>query len=452
MHRLRTHHQEHVLAGWDRLADDARRVLIDQLLRLDFPELDALYRRKSETQASLPPRDRIEPLRVEESNNITRSAIALGEDALRRGQLAVLLVAGGQGSRLGFEKPKGMYPVGPISGASLFQQHAEKVGAISQRFGKPVPFLVMTSPATHEETVAFFAEHQNFGLEAGQLTFFQQGMMPALDLATGRLLLEKPGSLFLSPNGHGGTLTALADTGLLAELKARGVQHVFYFQVDNSLVKIADPAFIGRHIETKTEVSTKVVLKERPDEKVGILALVAGKCSIIEYSDMPAAMTNERTAAGDLAFRAGNVAIHAFSLEFLERVTTGAGRLAYHVARKKVPHYDPTTDTTMSPTNENALKFEMFVFDALPMATRWLAISVHRADEFAPLKNATGADSPDTVRRLQLDRAIRWLRAVGRDVPNDSIVEIRPSFALNAEELRGKLPRNWQYSGPIVLG
>jgi len=211
---------------------------------------------------------------------------------------------------------------------------------------------------------AFFEENRRFGLEPEQLHFFQQGTMPALDLATGRLLLDKPGSPFLSPNGHGGTLTALADTGLLAELKARGIRHVFYFQVDNSFVKIADPAFIGRHIETGSEASSKVVFKEQADEKVGVLALVDGKCGIIEYSDMPAEMTDERTPTGELAFRAGNVAIHAFSIEFLERVTTGAGRLAYHVARKKVPYYDPATDTAVSPTTENALKFETFIFDA----------------------------------------------------------------------------------------
>ena len=452
MHRLRSHGQEHVLAGWDRLAVGAQRVLVDQLNQLDFALLDALYRRKNELQSSLPPRDRIEPLFIEVGENISRQTASAGEDALRRGQIAVLLVAGGQGTRLGFEKPKGMYPVGPISRASLFQQHAEKVAALSRRYGKPVPFLVMTSPATHIDTVTFFDDNDHFGLDSSQITFFQQGTMPALDLKTGRLLLEKPGSLFLSPNGHGGTLTALADTGLLAELKARGVRHVFYFQVDNALVKIADPAFLGRHIEIGSEASTKIVFKERPDEKVGILALVDGKCGIIEYSDMPAAMTDERTPTGALAFRAGNVAIHAFSIPFLERVTTGATRLAYHVARKKVPYYDPASDTAVSPATENALKFETFVFDALPMAVKWLAVSVKREDEFAPLKNATGADSPETVRRLQLDRAIRWLRIAGHKVPSTSEVEIRPAFALDAEELATRLPKNWQYSGPTVLG
>jgi len=449
--RFREHGQEHVFTGWDQLAEGEQRAFVEQLESLDLEELQSLYQRKDEEQSALPPRERLNPIAVESGESIARETIAKGEDSLRQGEVAVLLVAGGQGSRLGFEKPKGMYPVGPVSGASLFQLHAEKVLAMSRRYGKPLPFLVMTSPATDAETVAFFKECDYFGLDAEQVKFFQQGTMPALDLATGKLLLENPGSLFLSPNGHGGTLTALADSGLLAEMRACGIRHVFYFQVDNSLVNIADPAFLGRHIETEAEASSKVVFKERAEEKVGVLALIDGKCGIVEYSDMPAEMTNEKLPNGDLAFRAGNPAIHLFSVEFLVKVTSGAGRLAFHIARKKVPFYDSETGAAVEPTTENALKFEMFVFDALPMATRWLAVSVRREDEFAPLKNAAGSDSPETVRRLQLDKSIRWLRAAGRNMPDDAEVEISPLFALDAVEVAKKLPQDWQYSEPTTL-
>jgi UDP-N-acetylglucosamine/UDP-N-acetylgalactosamine diphosphorylase len=388
---------------------------------------------------------------VESGDTLPASAVALGEDALRRGEVAALVVSGGQGSRLGFDRPKGMYPVGPVSGASLFQVHAEKVLALSRKYGKPVPLLVMTSPATHADTEAFFRDHRYFGLPAEQVTFFQQGTMPALDLATGKLLLERPGSLFLSPNGHGGTLTALADSGLLADLKARGVRHVFYFQVDNPLVSVCDPAFVGRHVETGSEASSKIVFKERPEEKVGIYALVDGRCGIIEYSDLPDDMAAEREPSGELRFRAGSPAIHVFSVPFLERVTTGAGRLAYHVARKKVPFHDPASGKTISPEKENALKFEMFVFDALPMAERWLAVSVRREDEFAPLKNATGADSPEAVRQAISDRSVRWLTAAGVTVPAGEPVEVRPTFALSAAECATKLPPGFRVTGPTEL-
>src|SRR5947209_7059243 len=261
-HRLKLHGQDHVLAGWDDLTLADRVALINQLAGIDLTELDALYHRKHEPHTALPPRDRIAPLPVEDGDAVPRSAVETGEAALRAGEVAVLLVAGGQGSRLGTEAPKGTYPVGPVSNATLFQIHAEKVLALTRRYGKPVPFLVMTSPATHTATETFFFQHRFFGLDRAQVSFFQQGTMPALDLATGKLLLDRPGALALSPNGHGGTLTALADSGLLADVKARGVKHVFYFQVDNPLVNVCDPAFVGRHVETNAEASAKVVYKE----------------------------------------------------------------------------------------------------------------------------------------------------------------------------------------------
>lgn len=434
---LHQHGQEHVLVGCEGLSQGQREAFAAQLAGLNLDELAGLYRRRDEPHTALPPRDRIRPLPVEEPSDADRAA---GEESLRRGQVAALLVAGGQGTRLGFDKPKGLFPVGPVSGATLFRIHAERVLAVSKRYGKPVPFLVMTSPATHDETVDYFRAESNFGLPPAHVHFFRQGTMPALDLATGKLLLEGPGKLFLSPNGHGGTLTALADSGLLAELKAAGIRHVHYFQVDNPLVQVGDPAFLGRHIATAAEVSSKVVFKELPAEKVGLLALIDGRCGIIEYSDLPAAMNEERAADGTLAFKAGNPAIHLFSVEFLERVTTGRQRLAFHVARKKVPYWNPATGETVAPAAENALKFELFVFDALPLADRWLAVHTAREDEFAPLKNATGADSPETCRALMVAQARRWLTAAGATVAPGVPVEVSPAFALDGAELRAKVP------------
>lgn len=454
---LKTHGQDHVLTGWKSLSPSERATLVSQLKGVNFGELAELFRKKDEPQAALPARERIAALPVESGDAIPASAVAVGEEALRNGEVAMLLVAGGQGTRLGFDKPKGMYPVGPVTGASLFEIHAEKVLALSLRYGTAVPFLVMTSTVTHGETVAYFKENKFFGLSPSQVHFFQQGTMPALDLETGKLLLEKPGSLFLSPNGHGGTLTALADSGLLGELKARGVKHAFYFQVDNPLVSVADPGFVGRHIETGAEASSRVVFKEKPEEKVGILALVDGRCAILEYSDIPAEMQAERDPNGDLRFRAGSPAIHAFSVPFLERVTTGATRLPFHLARKKVPFYDPASGHTITPEAINALKFELFVFDALPLADKWLAVSARREDEFGPLKNATGADSPETCQQMQVNKAGRWLAKAGVTVPTDAAgnvttpIEIRPTFALDAAELAAKLPAGFQVSGPTLF-
>lgn len=438
IHRLKLHNQEHTVAQWVSLSSQQRAELIANLAAIDFAELESLFARKAEAQSALPPREQIAPLPVEPAACVSQMS-AMGEAALRSGEVAVLLVAGGQGTRLGFDKPKGLFPVGPISGASLFQIHAEKVLAISRRYKRPVPFLVMTSHATHDETVTFFREHSNFGLNAEQVHFFQQGTMPAVDLASGKLLMESPGKIFLSPNGHGGTLTALADSGLLAELKEQGIQHIFYFQVDNPLVQIAEPGFLGKHIAARSEVSSKVVFKELPEEKVGVLAQVNGRCGIIEYSDMPKAMNEERAPDGTLAFRAGNPAIHIFGVPFLERVSSGAERLNFHVAKKKVPYWDGETGRAFTPTTENALKFELFIFDALPLADRWLAVETHRADEFAPLKNATGADSLQTCQALQVAHAKRWLENAGVQVAPGVVVEISPLFALDEQELKQRI-------------
>lgn len=434
---LKAHGQEYVLVGWDGLSAADRAAFARQLAAIDFAELAALFTKKDEAGASLPARDRIAPLAVEQPS---AEAIAVGEAALRRGEVAVLVVAGGQGTRLGATVPKGLMAVGPVSGATLFRIHAEKVLALSRRYGKPIPLMVMTSPATHADTEAYLREERNFGLHAQQVALFQQGTMPAVDLATGKLLLEKPGKLCLSPNGHGGSLTALHDSGLLAKLKSVGIKHVFYFQVDNPLVAVCDPAFVGRHIQAAAEVSSKVVFKERPEEKVGVLAEIDGRCGIIEYSDMPKAMTEERAADGTLAFRSGNPAIHLFSVPFLERVTAGRQRLPFHLARKKVPHWDPATGQAVSPTEPNALKFERFVFDALPMAERWLAVEAKREDEFAPLKNAEGPDSLETVQAAMTAQARRWLTAAGATVADDAAVEISPLFALDSDEVKAKIP------------
>ena len=447
--RLKQHQQEHLLAGWERLSPAERKQFGKQLSRIHFEELATLFKNKSEPEYVLPSRDRIKPIPVA-GPVATAEERAMGEEALRRGEVAALVVAGGQGSRLGFEKPKGMFPVGPISGSTLFQLHAEKVLALSRRYQKTIPFLVMTSPATDAETREFFEEKQFFGLNPAEVFFFEQGTMPAVCASTGRLLLEKPGQLFLSPNGHGGTLTALAESGLLEQMRSRGIQHIYYFQVDNPLVQICDPGFVGRHIGSGSEASSKVVFKEKPEEKVGILAVVDDKCGIIEYTFLPKEIAEERDASGTLLFRAGNPAIHLFSVPFLERVTGSLG-LPFHIAQKAVKHFDPVSQTVVSANGAlNALKFERFIFDALPLANRWLAVETSREEEFSPLKNAAGSDSPETARAAQIALHTRWLEQSGLST-NGHPVEISPLFALDAEELKTKLPKETSIEGPTYF-
>jgi UDP-N-acetylglucosamine/UDP-N-acetylgalactosamine diphosphorylase len=454
--RLRQYSQEHVLAWWDRLSDAERNELLAQLRGLDLEQLRDLYAARDKTYA-LPPPERIAPVPVARLDPNDRRLRELGENALRRGEVAILLVAGGQGSRLGFDHPKGMFAISPVKNKTLFQIHAEKVLALARRYGRPIPLLIMTSPATDAETEAFFREHNFFGLPPDEVTFFQQGTMPALDMATGKLLMEARGRLFTSPNGHGGTLKALADTGLLRRLEGRGVRHVFYFQVDNPLVKVADPLFLGHHIAERAEVSTKVVPKLGPTDKLGNLVLVDGRHGIIEYSDLPEQLARQTDERGELRFRAGSPAIHIFAVDFLKRVTQGTGAMPFHVARKKVPYVNERGEE-VQPQKENALKFEMFIFDALPKADRWAVVETGRREEFEPLKNASGPDSPETVRQAMSNLAADWLERAGVKVPRrdngDAAVplEISPLYALDTEELAAKVDRGMRIESATYLG
>lgn len=449
--QLRQHGQEHVLTGWNELGADERRELHEQLRRLDLEQLRRLYHQREET-FTLPAAERIASLPAVRLNPTDRHLRQRGEEALRRGEVAVLIVAGGQGSRLGFEQPKGMFPIGPVTNKPLFQVHAEKVLALRRRLGAAIPLLVMTSPATDAETGAFFRANRWFGLPAEEVHFFCQGTMPALDLETGRLLLERPGRLFTSPNGHGGTLTALADSGLLERLRRQGVKQVFYFQVDNPLVRVADPVFLGHHLAHEAEVSSKVIAKEGPTDTLGNLVLVDGRCSIIEYSDLPEDLARQTDAQGRLRLWAGNPAIHIFTADFLDRMTRDARHLPFHVARKKVPHM-----LAPQPERENALKFEKFIFDVLPRAERWTAVETTRPAEFVPLKKAEGPESPAAVRQAMSNLAADWLEQAAVQVPRDSKgnvavpLEISPLFALDAAELGAKVDRSLTVQGPLYL-
>jgi UDP-N-acetylglucosamine/UDP-N-acetylgalactosamine diphosphorylase len=453
--RLHIHGQEHVLAWWDRLDDAERQSLLDQVQALDLDQLQQLYA-AGDHAFTLPAPERIMPAPVIGLDTDARAARRLGEDALRRSEVAVLLVAGGQGSRLGFDQPKGMFPIGPVSNKPLFQIHAEKVLAQSRRHGQTIPLLVMTSPATDAETRDFFSAHDYFGLAPDSVHFFRQGTMPALDLATGKLLMEQRGRLFTSPNGHGGTLTALADSGLLDRLGGAGIRQIFYFQVDNPLVKVADPVFLGHHLAANAEVSSKVVAKNGPADKLGNIVLIDGRCSIIEYSDLPEELGRQTDPSGRLRIWAGSPAIHIFAVDFLERVTRGKNRIPFHVARKKVPCLD-AAGNPVEPAKENALKFEMFVFDVLPLAECWTVVETSRREEFHPLKNASGPDSPATVRQAISDLAADWLTQAGVAVPRNADgtslnpLEISPLYALDADELASKVDRGLRLNEPTYL-
>jgi UDP-N-acetylglucosamine/UDP-N-acetylgalactosamine diphosphorylase len=450
--RLAQHGQQHLLRFWDELDEAGRRNLASQLAAINLAQIGQLYRQGAAAQdwaamsrrATPPPAMRLAD-RVSGKSCIgwtSEDARKRGIEALAAGEIGVLLVAGGQGSRLGFDHPKGMYPIGPLSGASLLQVHFEKAIAAGRRYGKPVPVYMMTSPVTHEEQLAFLAEHEQFGLPEDGLVVFCQGTMPAVDARTGNLLLAEKGSLFLSPDGHGGTVAALAGSGAIEHMRRRGIRHLFYLQVDNPLVPIADPEFIGSHLLAESELTSMTVAKQTPQDRLGVFGMIDGQLQVIEYSDLPDDVAEKRTADGSLEFWAGSIAVHMFSVAFLERALALKDALPFHIARKKVP-YIGGDGRVVEPREANALKFERFIFDLLPHAKNPFVVEYAEADVFAPLKNAPGAakDTPEYVQRFLMDQHRRWLAAAGTKVSGAVAVEISPLWALDAHGVAARRDR-----------
>lgn len=466
--RLEAVGQTHLLAFYDQISADEQKVLLEQIAGAEpetFPALIESYV-KVKPQAHIP--EGVEPspyyaLPGKAGGDWDRAGmIAAGERLLRTGKVACFTVAGGQGSRLGYEGPKGCYPAGPISGKPLFQIFAEAIRKSSDVYSTQIPWAIMTSDLNHEATVEFFEEHRYFGLKREDVSFFPQGSMPAFDRATGRALLASPSTLALTPDGHGGSIRALHRSGTLDAFRSRGVEHISYFQVDNATVKPIDPLFLGLHAaapDSSGEMSSKMVAKAYPEEKVGLFCRVDGRTAVLEYSDMPMDRQRETLADGSLRFLAGSVAIHAMSVEFVQRVAADPKfALPFHRADKKVAFCDPANGHCVEPDAPNAVKLEMFVFDALPLAERSIVLETDRVEEFAPIKNAQGADSPQTSRELQTERAARWLESRGVTVPRDAegkpecVIEISPLTATDPSHLEGvELPESIERGSEIML-
>jgi len=444
--QLEPHSQQHLLTFWDQLDESGRAQLSAQIGALDFAQLTRLHGQTSGSDDWTAKAERATPPPAIRLNNFANrynadDATARGRAALDAGQVGVVLVAGGQGTRLGFDHPKGMFAIGPVSGVTLFQIFFEKIAAISRRHQHPVPLFIMTSPATHAETAAFLDEHNRFGLPAEQVTLFCQGCMPAVDQATGRVLLADRDCLALSPDGHGGMLAALARCGGLAQCHRRGIKQLFYMQVDNPLVSVCDAEFLGYHLLAESELSTQVVAKTAPLEKVGNVVMLDGRMTIIEYSDLPESAASSRNADGTLRLWAGNIAVHVFDVAFLERMSQSADGLPFHIAKKKVPFVNERGER-VEPASPNAIKFERFIFDLMPLAENPLVVEVDAKRVFAPVKNAavTGEqgesrDTPATVQAQLIALHREWLERVGVTVAPGVAVEISPLFAIDDAEL-----------------
>ena len=463
---LKQYRQDHLLRFWDRLNDAGKTQLLDDIEQVDFEQAARLIPTHVKASPLLElPRD-IQPPAIlpnqpaspEQARHYAIAA-ARGEQLIRQGKVACLTVAGGQGTRLGFDGPKGALPISPIKRKPLFQLFAEQIRNAENLYGCRLPWLIMTSPTNDADTKAFFQKNAWFGLAREHVLFFTQGVMPALDTA-GRILLAEPGRLALSPDGHGGTLRALYRSGALDKVRAAGVTVLSYFQVDNPLIRPVDPLFIGLHEQAHAQISSKTIPKAEPKEKVGNFCTSTGRLMVIEYSDLPDELALATDAAGRRLFDAGSIAIHLFDTAFVAELNRGGFHLPFHRAMKKVPHVDDA-GWPVKPEQPNGVKLETFVFDALPLAQRTMIWETRRDEEFAPAKNASGVDSVATAQAAMIARAGRWLAAAGVPVPAkadgspDAVIEISPLLADSAEQLaRAIVPSDIRVpaGGELYLG
>jgi UDP-N-acetylglucosamine/UDP-N-acetylgalactosamine diphosphorylase len=456
--KLKSIHQQNVLRFFDQLGLDSQKKLEAQLRALDLDHIAELAETQVREKAPLPLPKSIEPVKAypreanAEHRALYQQAEQRGQELLRQGKIGAFLVAGGQGTRLGYDGPKGEYPVTPVKRKPLFQVFAEQLRAFGRDAGKSIPWYIMTSTVNDGPTREFFNQNNYFGYDAKDIFFFEQGMMPAFSM-NGEMLLGAKDSLALSPDGHGGSLSALNRSGALEDMRQRGVEHLSYFQVDNPIVHTIDPLFLGLHDLTGSEMSSKTIPKATALEKVGNFVIGDGKLQVIEYSDLPENLALQTNPDGTLRFNAGSIAIHALRRTFIERLNqSGRLELPWHRAEKKVPYIDESGNE-VKPDKPNAVKLEQFVFDAIPLAKNPIVYTTDRAEDFSPVKNAEGVDSPATSKRDQIRRAARWLEAAGVEVATkngepDAVIEISPLFATSAQQLATrKLPMQRISSG-----
>ncbi|XP_071121599.1 UDP-N-acetylhexosamine pyrophosphorylase-like isoform X3 [Mytilus edulis] len=424
--------QEHLLKYWDQLADDEKQQLHNDLVKLNYSEINKYFKAAMETlnSASQKIDDSLEPLPAEVCGRITstdkdtlNSYQTAGLEEVGHNRVAVLLLAGGQGTRLGVPYPKGMYNVDLPSGKTLYNLQAERILKLQRMAQKQtgnscvVPWYIMTSEHTKQATVDFFEKHNYFGLQKENVILFEQGRLPCMDFE-GKIILEKPYKVALAPDGNGGLYKGLVHHGIVENMESRGIKHIHVYCVDNILVKMADPVFIGFCMAKGARCGAKAVEKTVPTEAVGVVCKVEGNYQVVEYSEITLKTAEKRNQDGRLTFNAGNICNHYFQLDFLKHVSAQAQeeQLAHHVAKKKIPYVGENLET-IKPSSPNGIKMEKFVFDVFHFARdRNFAVwEVLREDEFSPLKNANTEpkDTPTTARHALLDMHRRFVLGAG---------------------------------------
>ncbi|KAI0348269.1 UDP-N-acetylglucosamine diphosphorylase [Trametopsis cervina] len=469
--------QGHLLQFWPQLSEAERVQLQQQLETIDIERVNRIYKKAvgGEHEAvAHQGQDIIEPLPEDAADSIIgendkedeQRWRGIGLKAIANGEVGVLLMAGGQGTRLGSSSPKGCYDIGLPSHKTLFQYQAERITRLqtvaAQAYGKSpesvtIPWYVMTSGPTRQETEAFFKKNAYFGLNVKNVIFFEQGTLPCLSM-DGKVLLETPSRVAVAPDGNGGLYAALRQPlsptdksyNVLADLDKRNIRYIHVYCVDNCLVKVADPVFMGYCVERKADCGAKVVPKSYPTESVGVVARRGSKYGVVEYSEISKEQAERRDANGELAFRAANIVQHFYTIDFLKQVESFEEELAFHIARKKIPYVDESAKT-VKPTKPNGMKLEMFVFDVFPFSKHFVVLEVPRNEEFSPLKNApgTGSDDPETSRRDLLAQQKRFLEHAGAKLADGVEIEISPLLTYAGEGLESVKGKTFTRSGLV---
>ncbi|XP_048002556.1 UDP-N-acetylhexosamine pyrophosphorylase-like protein 1 [Leguminivora glycinivorella] len=448
--QLKCHGQEHLIKYWPELSENEREQLAGELRKIDFVETNEIFHRAMESSKVIAEKldDDLKPIpqsHYEAVPSLSREKIEeyenLGFREISEGKVGVLLLAGGQATRLGFGHPKGMYNVGLPSQKTLFQIQAERIVRLQkmaeERTGKEgkITWYIMTSEHTMAPTAEFFKDHSFFGLEEENIVFFEQGRLPCFDF-NGKILLDEKYQLASAPDGNGGLYRALKTQGMLDDISKRGVEHLHAHSVDNILIKVADPVFIGYCLSRNADCAAKVVQKSSPSEAVGVVCRVNGHYKVVEYSELSDEAAERRNPDGRLTFSAGNICNHYFSSEFLKKISNFESKLKLHVAKKKIPYVDEN-GIRQKPTEPNGIKMEKFIFDVFEFAEKFICLEVARDVEFSALKNAdaAGKDCPSTARQDLLRLHRKYIREAGGIIEDNVDVEISPLLSYGGENI-----------------
>lgn len=465
--RYEMHDQQHVFNHWDELSNEQKVALLAQLKNMKVEEIKGYLKLALQEQGGLQPngfydlgvaaKEDVKPFSgkvtstTKDAKYLKKTCEKLGLDAIRSNKVGAILLAGGQGTRLGFDGPKGQYDIGMPSKRSLFCLIAERILKLTHLAGNEIidgsvhiPLYIMTSPMNHDTTKEYFESNKYFGLPPNDVNFFSQGTLPCLS-RDGKIIMENQFQCAMAPDGNGGIYPAMERCGVLDDMKNRGIEHIHTFSVDNALVKPADPLFIGYCIDEKADCGNKVLWKESAHEKVGVIAERGGKACVIEYSELSRDMAGQTKGIGrkkKLVYGAANICNHYYSISFLEKKVWPNQGKYYHIANKKIACWDASKKETVTPTENNGIKLETFIFDVFPLSTNMAILEVERDDEFAPVKNAPGSqtDSPDTAREKLSNLAKKWLRDAGatlHEKEEGKMCEIAPWTSYGGEGLGG---------------